>query len=72
MIRTPVEPVVTEFLYRKASRQGIPLSGTFELTPLCNMNCRMCYVRLSKEEQASSGRLKTAEENKSLLHKELF
>ena len=60
MIRTPVEPVVTEFLYRKASRQGIPLSGTFELTPLCNMSCKMCYVRLTPQKQASTAPLATA------------
>lgn len=62
MIRTPVEPVVTEFLYRKASRQGIPLSGTFELTPLCNMSCKMCYVRLTPQKQASIAPLATAEQ----------
>lgn len=43
-------------LYRKAARQKIPFSGTFELTPCCNMNCKMCYVRMTKEEQKSTGR----------------
>lgn len=44
MIAIPVEPPITEYLHAKAARQGIPLSGTFELTPLCNMNaaCAMC------------------------------
>lgn len=41
----PVTPPVTEYLYRKATAAGTPLSGTFELTPNCNMDCKMCYVR---------------------------
>ena len=47
----PVESQVTEYLYRKATAAGIPLSGTFELTPVCNLNCKMCYVRLERGEQ---------------------
>ena len=54
MISIPVEPPITEYLHAKAARQGIPLSGTFELTPLCNMNCRMCYVRMSREQQEAA------------------
>ena len=45
-----------------ALQKGIPLSASFELSPLCNMNCRMCYVRLSKEEMKEKGRLRTARE----------
>lgn len=44
----------------KAER--IPQSATFELTPLCNFNCRMCYVHLQPEQMAGIGRLKSAEE----------
>lgn len=62
MVQVPVEPVITEFLHRKASAARIPLNGTFELTPVCNMNCRMCYVRMSKSEQESIQPLRTAEE----------
>lgn len=62
MIRMPIESPVTTYLYSKATQNGVPLSGTFELTPLCNMNCKMCYVRLSKKEQESIGPLHTAEE----------
>ena len=47
----PVVPAATEYLYQKASAMGIPLSGTFELTPLCNMDCKMCYIRLSRSAQ---------------------
>ena len=49
---------VEEFLYLKARVKGIPLAGSFELTPLCNLDCKMCYVHLShgqvKKEQLVS------------------
>ena len=32
--------VFTKMLYNKASRALIPLSGTFELSPVCNFSCR--------------------------------
>lgn len=51
MVNMPIEPAITEYMYRKATKRRIPLGGTFEITPLCNMNCRMCYIRLSKQEQ---------------------
>lgn len=62
MNSVPVQPRITEYLYQKAAFAGVPLSGTFELTPVCNMNCKMCYVRLSKNEQEAIRPLHTAEE----------
>lgn len=56
----PLQPPVTEYLYRKAARAGIALSGTFELTPVCNMDCKMCYVRLPKQAQQVISPLATA------------
>ncbi len=47
---------LTEYLYAKARRLRIPLSGTFELSPVCNFSCRMCYVRKTREEVAGSPR----------------
>lgn len=47
---------LTEFLYAKASRMLVPLSGTFELSPVCNFSCRMCYVRKTPKEVAESPR----------------
>lgn len=52
----PVKNQLTEFLYRKASRMKIPLSGTFELSPVCNFSCRMCYVRKTQGEVNESTR----------------
>lgn len=49
------QPQITEYLYRKACLKNIPLSGTFELTPRCNLNCKMCYVRMTKQEIENSG-----------------
>lgn len=48
-------------MYR-AELRGDPLTGSIELLPLCNMNCDMCYVRLSRREMESQGRLRTGEE----------
>lgn len=41
---------VRSFLGFAAREKGIPLCGTFELTPLCNLDCKMCYVHLNKEQ----------------------
>lgn len=38
------EPIMVKYLHDKAAREGIPVSGTFELTQRCNFNCEMCYV----------------------------
>ena len=52
-----------DYLHRKADMQGIPLSGTFELTPMCNMKCNMCYVRLTPNQVHASGKnLRTVEQ----------
>ena len=39
-------------LQRIAESRCIPLNVTFELTPHCNFDCVMCYVRLTKEQAA--------------------
>lgn len=40
----------------------IPLTGAFELLPVCNLHCRMCYVRKSVEEVNAAGGLLSAEQ----------
>ena len=60
MIQIPVEPKLTEYLYRKAAKAKTPLSTAFELTPVCNMACRMCYVRMDKKTQESIAPLRSA------------
>ena len=50
ILGTPPSRVLTDHLYTKASLLNIPLSGAFELSPLCNFSCRMCYVRKTRQE----------------------
>ena len=38
------------FLEHKARKFHIPLLGYYELTPLCNLDCKMCYVHLSTSQ----------------------
>ena len=47
---------ISDHLYSKAAFRRIPLSGTFELSPLCNFACRMCYVRKTAAEIRSHPR----------------
>ncbi len=49
-------------LLQKARQKHIPVTGALEPLPLCNMNCDMCYVRLSRSEMERQGRLRTVEE----------
>ena len=49
-------------VWEKAFAEGIPISGTFELTPRCNFNCKMCYVHLQPEEIPQNGVELTAKE----------
>ena len=62
MINLPVEAKYTEYIHTKAARLGVPLNGTFELTPCCNMACKMCYVRLTTQQQRAISPLHTAKE----------
>lgn len=51
-----------ERIVLSATQKRIPLGGAFELLPLCNMDCRMCFLRLSPEEMMQQGRLRSADE----------
>lgn len=50
------------YLVEQAINKKIPLNGTFELLPLCNMNCKMCYIRITKEEQEKQGNIMSSQE----------
>lgn len=41
------------YLHAKAGTQGVPLAGTFELTPRCTLNCRMCYIHRPSQDAAA-------------------
>lgn len=47
---------LTDYLYNKACALKIPLNGTFELSPVCNFSCKMCYVRKTRKEVEESPR----------------
>lgn len=57
---------VGRFLDNKARKLGVPIHGTFELTPLCNLNCKMCYVHLSAS-QLGKRKLLSVDQWKSLM-----
>lgn len=61
-MNNPENPDITNYLFARAGAQGIPLGGTFELTPMCNMNCRMCYIRMNEEQMKARGELRTPEQ----------
>ncbi len=49
---------ISNRLYARASARRIPLGGTFELTPVCNFACKMCYVRRTPAQiKAAGGRI---------------
>ena len=51
-----------QFLIQKARYFKIPIGGTMELLPLCNMSCRMCYVQKTKKEVEKEGRMLSCDE----------
>lgn len=57
-----MEPRLSRYLHAKGRALGLPIGGTFELTPRCNFNCKMCYVHLTAQEQRARGRELTAAE----------
>lgn len=57
-----MELTYEKYLIERAACKNIPLNASLELLPVCNMNCDMCYVRLSREEMKRQGRLRRADE----------
>lgn len=39
-----------QYLNKRSREKGVPFSGIFELTPFCNLSCKMCYVHLQPEQ----------------------
>lgn len=56
------ENLFEKHLYTKAALNRIPISGTFELLPVCNLDCKMCYVKKSMSEVIQSGGLRSTDE----------
>lgn len=57
---------MNQYLSLKARYSDTPLSGSFELTPLCNLDCKMCYVHLNANQLKPNERLLTLEEWKEI------
>ncbi len=53
---------IKEYILARAARQGVPASGTFELTARCNLNCRMCYIRRAADDVAARAAEMTSNE----------
>ena len=47
---TGIEKVYNEYFSFQTRKKAVPYHGMFELTPLCNLNCKMCYVHLLPEQ----------------------
>lgn len=54
------EMTIKNYIFRKGAAKKIPVSGTFELTPRCNLNCKMCYIHLADSELNHFGQELTA------------
>ena len=46
---------IEQQMFTMATEKKVPLYGVLELLPLCNLNCDMCYVRMSREEMEQVG-----------------
>ena len=57
---------VNSFLSSMARIKGKPFVASFELTPLCNFDCKMCYVHLNKA-QMQERELLTVEQWKRII-----
>ena len=42
---------LTDFLFVKADIGKIPLAGSFELTPRCTLDCKMCYIHRRTDDK---------------------
>ena len=54
--KATLEQKMFSYLERRARNKGVPIKGTFELTPLCNLDCKMCYVHLTPSQMLQSNR----------------
>lgn len=55
------------YLIQKATAIGSPIKVTLELTPFCNLDCKMCYIHHSQDEIQAEGGLKPISYWKSMI-----
>ena len=58
---------VSKYLGMRAREKGVPVSNQFELTPLCNFSCKMCYVHLDAD-QLKGQKILSVDTWKDLMH----
>lgn len=58
---------INHYLAMKARLQNVPANGGFELTPFCNLDCKMCYVHLRPDQLEPGQRLLTVDEWKNII-----
>ena len=58
---------INGYISLKARYSDIPVSGVFELTPLCNLDCKMCYVHLNANQIGVDERLLSVQEWKEIM-----
>ena len=44
---------IKKHIFNVSKVKRIPVSGTFELTPRCNLDCKMCYIHMNPCQQVS-------------------
>ena len=49
-------------LFARTRHFNIPVSCTFELLPICNMQCRMCYIQKNREQMEREGKMLSCDE----------
>lgn len=49
---------VEKYLVLKATQARTPIAASFELTPCCNLQCDMCFIRMKHTEMKAHGGLK--------------
>lgn len=58
-----------DYMFWKATGAGVPLSGNFELTARCNLDCKMCYIHKKENDVLVKSKELTTEQWISLAEK---
>lgn len=53
---------IDQFLTMRARIKRKPITASFELTPLCNFDCKMCYVHLNSAQLDQEGEILSTRE----------
>lgn len=65
----PLTSQMERYMEAQARRRRTPLNAKLELLPVCNLNCRMCYIRTDMETVRAQGGLLPVETWLSLARK---